>query len=751
MADPAVLTRPPAAEVAYLAGLNDAQRRAVEAVDGPVLVLAGAGTGKTRVLTTRLAYILGTGRAFPAELLAVTFTNKAAREMRERLEAMVGRVAEGVWLGTFHAIASRVLRRHAELVGLKSSFTILDTDDQIRLLKQILAAENIDERRWPARLLLAMIQRWKDRGLGPEKVPGADAGDFARGRAVDLYHQYQERLMTVNAVDFGDLLLHNLTLFIGNPDILGDYQRRFRYLLVDEYQDTNVAQYLWLRLLAQQRRNLCCVGDDDQSIYSWRGAEIGNILRFETDFPGATITRLEQNYRSTSHILGAAAGMIAQNSGRLGKTLWTKAGEGEKVVVRAVWDAEEEARWVGEEIEALQRKGHALSEIAILVRAAFQTREFEERFISLALPYRVIGGPRFYERQEIRDALAYLRLVNQPADDLAFERILNTPRRGIGSATVQQLHALARAERLPLVEAARVLCAGDQLRPAARNALAGFIAALDRWRAQAEGIEHTDLVQIVLDESGYTAMWQADRSADAAGRLENLKELVVAMAEFENLGGFLEHVSLVMDNAAEAGGDVVNLMTLHSAKGLEFDTVFLPGFEEGLFPNQRALEENGATALEEERRLAYVGLTRARHRAHISFAANRRIHGQWIDTIRSRFVDELPAEHVEIIAELGLQPSSAWGDDWAAPGHMPQSARFRPPAAALQRPLLIENGTVPRRGEEIRRVGGFAVGGRVFHQKFGYGTVIAVEDNKLAIHFDVAGDKKVMDAYVEPA
>jgi DNA helicase-2/ATP-dependent DNA helicase PcrA len=746
MSDRAVLARPPMAELSYLADLNEGQRQAVEAVDGPVLVLAGAGTGKTRVLTTRLAHIIGTGRAFPAELLAVTFTNKAAREMRERLEAMIGRAAEGVWLGTFHAIASRILRRHAEAVGLKSSFTILDTDDQIRLLKQIMQSENIDERRWPARLLLAIIQRWKDRGLGPEKVSRADAGDVARGKAIDLYRQYQERLTTVNAVDFGDLLLHNLTLLTGNPDILADYQRRFRYLLVDEYQDTNVAQYLWLRLLAQQRRNLCCVGDDDQSIYSWRGAEIGNILRFETDFPGATITRLEQNYRSTSHILGAAAGMIAQNHGRLGKTLWTEAGDGDKVVVRAVWDAEEEARWVGEEIEALQRQGHALSEVAILVRAAFQTREFEERFIALALPYRVIGGPRFYERQEIRDALAYLRLINQPADDLAFERVLNTPRRGIGSATLQHLHALARAERLPLVEAARVLISGGALRSAARNALAAFIAALDHWRAQAERVSHTDLVQTVLDESGYTAMWQSDRSADAAGRLENLKELVVAMAEFENLGGFLEHVSLVMDNAAAAGGDMVNLMTLHSAKGLEFDTVFLPGFEEGLFPNQRSLEENGAAALEEERRLAYVGLTRARYRAHISFAANRRIHGQWLSTIRSRFVDELPPEHIEVVAELGLQPASTWGSDWTNAMEVPAA-----PRTPSRRPLLIESVPSPRRGEEIHRVGGFTIGNRVFHQKFGYGTVTQVEDNKLAIHFDVAGDKKVMDAYVERA
>jgi DNA helicase II / ATP-dependent DNA helicase PcrA len=755
MPDPAVLAPPPTGGAPYLAALNEAQRRAVEAVEGPVLVLAGAGTGKTRVLTARLAHILATRRAFPSELLAVTFTNKAAREMRERLEAMIGRAADGVWLGTFHAIAARILRRHAEAVGLKSSFTILDTDDQIRLLKQILQVENIDERRWPARVLLSVIQRWKDRGLGPDKVARADADSFADGRAIMLYERYQERLATVNAVDFGDLLLHNLSIFTGNPDILAEYHRRFRYVLVDEYQDTNVAQYLWLRLLAQGRRNLCCVGDDDQSIYSWRGAEIGNILRFESDFPGATIIRLEENYRSTSRILGAAAAMIAHNRGRLGKTLWTQAGDGEKVVVRALWDAEEEARWVGDEIEALQRNGHALSEIAILVRAGFQTREFEERFIGLALPYRVIGGPRFYERQEVRDALAYLRLVNQPADDLAFERILNTPRRGIGSATLQQLHTVARNDRLPLVEAARVLISGDRLRPAGRNALAGFITALDRWREQAGWVSHTDLVQIVLDESGYTAMWQAERSPDAAGRLENLKELVVAMAEFENLGGFLEHVSLVMDNAANSSGDMVNLMTLHSAKGLEFDTVFLPGWEDGLFPNQRAMEENGLAALEEERRLAYVGLTRARHRGYVSFAANRRIHGQWQSAMRSRFVDELPSEHIEIVAEPGLQPGAARGaafatGGWGAAIDLPSAAPASP-WAERRRPVLIEAGPVPRRGAEIRRVGGFKVGDRVFHQKFGYGAITAVEDNKLTIHFDHAGDKKVMDAYVERA
>jgi DNA helicase-2/ATP-dependent DNA helicase PcrA len=749
------LTPPAAAPPALLDGLNEAQRQAAAALDGAVLVLAGAGTGKTRVLTTRLAHILATRRAFPGEVLAVTFTNKAAREMQERLHALVGDAADGVWLGTFHALAARILRRHAEAVGLASSFTILDTDDQLRLLKQILSAANIDERRWPARALLAAIERWKDRGLTPEKVPDGEAGDWADGRAVALYRAYQERLLTVNAVDFGDLLLHNLTLFTENPEILASYQRRFRYLLVDEYQDTNLAQYLWLRLLAKHHKNLCCVGDDDQSIYSWRGAEIGNILKFESDFPGALIVRLEENYRSTPEILAAAAGVIAHNRGRLGKTLWTRAETGDKVIVRGVWDAEQEARWVGDEIEALQRRGHPLRGIAILVRAGFQTREFEERFIALALPYRVVGGPRFYERQEIRDALAYLRLVRQPSDDLAFERIVNLPRRGIGTATLQLLHGAARRRSLPLVEAARLLIAEDGLPRAARNALSGFLAALDRWHAGAERMPHTDLVQTVLDESGYTGMWQADKSPDAPGRLENLKELVVAMAEFENLAGFLEHISLVMDNAADSGGDMVSLMTLHSAKGLEFDTVFLPGWEEGLFPSQRSVEEHGLKGLEEERRLAYVGLTRARHRALVSFAANRRIHGQWQSTARSRFVDELPEAQVEAVMETGLGMAPNWGTAAAA-------AAASTPAwdAAWERsrgtrparpPLLLDSAPAPKRGQEIPRVGGFSVGDRVFHQKFGYGTVRAVEDNKLAIDFEHAGDKKVMDAFVDRA
>jgi DNA helicase-2/ATP-dependent DNA helicase PcrA len=729
----------------HLARLNEGQRRAVEAIDGPVLVLAGAGTGKTSVLTARLAHILVLRRAWPSQILAVTFTNKAAREMRARLEAMIGAsAANGLWLGTFHAIAARILRRHAELVGLQPNFTILDADDQIRLLKQLLGAEGIDDKRWPARALSALIQRWKDRGLTPDKVPAAEVGDFANGRILALYRQYQERLAVLNAVDFGDLTLHNLTLFTSHRAVLEEYQRRFRYILVDEYQDTNVSQYLWLRLLAQAHRNLCCVGDDDQSIYSWRGAEIGNILRFEKDFPGAAVVRLEQNYRSTPHILAAAGALIAHNAGRLGKTLWTEIDEGEKVTVRGVWDADAEARWVGDEIEALQRKGHTLAEIAILVRAGFQTREFEERFITIAMPYRVVGGPRFYERQEIRDALAYLRLVHQLSDDLAFERIVNTPRRGIGVATLQTLHVLARERQLPLAEAAAQLIASDELKQAARKALGGLLRDLARWRGL--DVAHPMLAQIVLDESGYTAMWQADKSPDAPGRLENLKELVTAMAEFENLTGFLEHVGLVMENVAESGADMVSLMTLHSAKGLEFDTIFLPGWEEGLFPSQRSMDETGIAGLEEERRLAYVGITRARRRAAISYAANRRIHGQWQPAMQSRFVGELPPEHIEVLAEPGLQPHMAFG------AHSQWGTQFggyvRP---ELRRSDLARRDVAPSRGAEIRHVGGFAPGDRVFHQKFGYGTVREVEDNKLAIEFDKAGDKKVMDSFVAKA
>jgi DNA helicase II / ATP-dependent DNA helicase PcrA len=731
----------------YLESLNESQRAAVEATEGPVLVLAGAGTGKTRVLTTRLAHILMTGKARPGELLSVTFTNKAAREMKDRISALIGRPVEGWWLGTFHALAARLLRRHAEVVQLKPNFTILDTDDQIRLLKQLLEAEGIDDKKWPARALLAVIERWKDRGLTPEKVTGSEQADYAEGMALKLYRAYQERLRTLNACDFGDLLLHNITIFGADPAILAQYQQQFRYILVDEYQDSNVAQYLWLRLLAQGRRNICCVGDDDQSIYGWRGAEVGNILRFEADFPGAKIIRLERNYRSTGHILGAASGLIAHNRSRLGKTLHTQGEAGDMVRVRAVWDGPEEARIVGEEIEALQRRGLALGKIAILVRAGFQTREFEERFIKLGLPYRVLGGPRFYERQEVRDALAYLRLVHQPADDLAFERIVNKPRRGIGDTTLRQIHETARAAGLTLIEAARQLSSTDEMKPAARRAVGALVGDLDRWRAMSAGLPHTELAETLLDESGYTAMLQADKSPDAPGRLENLKELIVGMGEFEALAGFLDHVSLVMENAEGDPRDMVNIMTLHGAKGLEFDVVFLPGWEEGLFPHQRSLDENGVAGLEEERRLAYVGITRARQRVEISFAASRQVHGQWQSSLPSRFVAELPREHVEEDSVSGLQTvaepavsalagggynSGFGGNSWGF-GHRRTAPQIEGEARVVTSQAV------------------FAPGARIFHRKFGYGSVRAAEGEKLDIDFDKAGTKKVIASFVVPA
>jgi DNA helicase-2/ATP-dependent DNA helicase PcrA len=828
----------------YLAGLNAEQREAVEALDGPVLVLAGAGTGKTRVLTSRIAHILSMGRARPSEILSVTFTNKAAREMKLRLGQMLGQAVEGMpWLGTFHSIGGRILRTHAELVQLKSNFTVLDVDDQIRLLKQLLQAENIDDKRWPARMLAGLIDGWKNRGLTPSQVPPGEAAVFGNGKGGKLYAAYQERLKILNAADFGDLLLENIRLFREHPDVLRQYQNRFKFILVDEYQDTNVAQYLWLRLLAQapslvipeaaQRlseihtpganeksetgvmdsglapngaprndekvtppphaKNICCVGDDDQSIYGWRGAEVDNILRFDHDFPGARIIRLERNYRSTGHILAAASHLIAHNEGRLGKTLRTEDVDGEKVTVTGSWDSEEEARAIGEEIEQLQRAGHKLNDVAILVRASFQMREFEDCFVTLGLPYRVIGGPRFYERAEIRDALAYLRVINSPADDLAFERIVNVPKRGLGDATVQMLHDHGRKRRIPLSEAARAVVETDELKPKARSSLRALLDSFVRWRAQSEAMPHTELAEIVLDESGYTEMWQKDRSADAAGRLENLKELVRSMEEFENLQGFLEHISLVMDRDTGADADAVSLMTLHSAKGLEFDNVFLPGWEEGLFPHQRALDEQGRAGLEEERRLAHVGLTRARRRAKLYFATNRRIRGSWSTTIPSRFLDELPAANVEITESKGgsgwggasgYGPSrfdnvESFGSSYSTPGWQRaqanrargqsgrngggqagggfnesqspfSSSRSDSPGGGFSRnkraPMTIEGELVAK---STGTVSEFSLHDRVFHQKFGYGQVVKVDGNKLTIAFEKAGEKKVVDSFVE--
>ncbi len=725
----------------YLARLNAEQREAVETVDGPLLVLAGAGTGKTRVLTTRFAHILLTERASPGQMLAVTFTNKAAREMRERVGAILGRPVEGLWLGTFHALCARMLRRHAEQVGLTPRFTILDSDDQMRLLKQVMDADRVDTRRWPPQALMAMIQRWKDRGQTPARVTPQEDAEFGAHGARVLYTAYQARLRALNAADFGDLLLHVTGLLREQPEILAHYHRMFRYILVDEYQDTNLVQYLWLRLLAQSHRNICCVGDDDQSIYSWRGAEIENILRFERDFPGAKIVRLEANYRSTAPILAAAAALIAHNQGRLGKTLrpGRRDATGDRVSVIGLWDSDEEARMVGERIEALRREGEPLAEIAILVRAGFQTRAFEERLLTIGVPYRVVGGLRFYERQEIRDAIAYMRLVNQPADDLAFERIVNVPRRGVGDASLRIIHDKARAENVPLMAAAAMLVGGGGFRGRVKEQLDELLRSFVRWRSLLDSDGHVVTVATLLDESGYTDMWQKDPSPDASGRLENLKELVRALADFETLAGFLDHVALVMENDDASAGDQVSLMTLHGAKGLEFDTVFLPGWEEGLFPNQRALDEGGVKALEEERRLAYVGLTRARRRAIVSHAANRRIYASWQSSIPSRFTEELPATDVERAGSAALVRDARGLAGTIFNGQFPVVARRTHTVEAWERTAR------PARNDQI------PVGARVFHQKFGYGVVTAAEDDRLDVAFDKAGDKRVLDRFVEKA
>lgn len=770
----------PAMAADYLSDLNPAQREAVERLDGPFLMLAGAGTGKTKALTARITHLLRSGRARENEILAVTFTNKAAREMKERVGRMLGRPAEGMpWLGTFHAICVKLLRRHAELVDLKSNFTILDSDDQLRLLKQLVQAANIDDKRWPARMLAGIIDDWKNRALTPGKVPAADAGAYNH-KGIELYAQYQTRLRELNAVDFGDLLLHMVTIFQTHEDVLKQYQRWFRYILVDEYQDTNVAQYLWLRLLAGEHKNICCVGDDDQSIYGWRGAEVGNILRFEKDFPGAFVVRLEQNYRSTPHILAAASNVIRGNENRLGKELWTDAQDGEKVRLIGHWDGEEEARWIGEEIDAMQAGTRGvrpmnLDEIAILVRASHQMRAFEDRFLTIGLPYKVIGGPRFYERMEIRDAMAYFRLVVSPDDDLAFERIVNTPKRGLGDKAQQTIQRTARENGVSLVDGARIVVENGLIKGKGGAALRVLVDGLARWNAMTRGprIEidddsviddgvapirhgepehsHIELAQIVLDESGYTAHWQNDKTPEAPGRLENLKELVNQLDNFENLQGFLEHVSLVMDNEQDQGGAKVSIMTLHAAKGLEFPAVFLPGWEDGLFPSQRSMDETGIKGLEEERRLAYVGITRAEEVCTISFAANRRVFGQWQNSMPSRFIDELPEDHVEVLTPPGLygggqttagiETRAAEANVYNSPGWKRMQARQG--QYGTSQPRESRNTVI-----DATAVASFTLGERVFHQKFGYGAVVDIEGDKVEVEFDKAGTKKVVSQFL---
>ena len=749
----------------YLDGLNEEQKKAVEALDGPVLMLAGAGTGKTKALTARVVHLLNMRRANPNQILAVTFTNKAAKEMKNRVGAMLGQVVEGMpWMGTFHSISVKILRRNAELVGLKANFTILDTDDQLRLLKQLTKAENIDEKRWPARQLAGLIDRWKNRAWLPAQVPSSESTAF-NNQGTELYEQYQNRLRQLNAVDFGDLLLYCVEIFQKNRDVLERYQSFFRYILVDEYQDTNVAQYLWLRLLAGEHKNICCVGDDDQSIYGWRGAEVGNILRFEKDFPGAKVIRLEQNYRSTPHILAAAAGVISANKGRLGKELWTSQDTGEKVRLIGHWDGEEEARWIGEEIESIQRgtRGQSpksLESLAILVRASHQMRMFEDRFLTIGLPYRVIGGPRFYERMEIRDAMAYFRIVTSSEDDLAFERIINTPKRGLGDKAQQKIQITARQHSTSLIEGAKILLSENGLGGKGAIELSVLIKNIQRWEnlLNDQNFNHIELAELILDESGYTGMWQNDKTPDAPGRLENLKELVKALENFENIQGFLEHVSLVMENDAEEGDEKVSIMTLHAAKGLEFPVVFLPGWEDGLFPSQRSMDESGLKGLEEERRLAYVGITRAESLCTISFAGNRRVFGQWQSSLPSRFIDEMPSDNVEVLTPPGLygggygavgmnsslHDEAMAADAYDSPGWKRLQSNSK--RSILRKPKDNGNFTIDSTASSV-----FVIGDRVFHQKFGYGEIQNIEGDKLQIDFEKAGNKKVVSKFITSA
>ena len=721
----------------YLSELNIEQKEAVETVNGPLLVLAGAGTGKTKVLTTRLTHILHKNIAHPSEICTVTFTNKASNEMRIRVEKMIGASIAGWWLGTFHSLAARILRSNAELINLKTTFTIIDTDDQIRLIKQIISAENIDEKRWPARSLLSIIQRWKDMGLNPIDVNNAyhSGADFANNQAVKLYQNYQNRLITLNAVDFGDLLLHVITIFKNKPDIKKLYQNKFKYILVDEFQDTNASQYYWLKTLAENHQNLCAVGDDDQSIYSWRGADVNNILNFEKDFKNTKIIRLERNYRSTGNILAAASQLIAKNQNRLGKTLWTKEDMGNKINIRTVYDGKEEAQSISDEIESYQRNNNSINNVAILVRAGFQTRTFEERFLKIGLPYQVVGGLRFYERAEIRDAIAYLRLVNSSDDQLAFERIINKPKRGLGEMTIKNIELYSRSRKISLEMASRKLAETDEISSKAGTSIRLFSKNLDKWRIDVSNNKLGDLVEIILEESGYIEMLKKDRSIEAPGRLDNLKELVNAINEFDSLSNFLEHIQLVMDGSNNQNMETAKIMTLHAAKGLEFPLVFLPGWEEGLFPNQRAIDENGESGLEEERRLAYVGITRAKNDVWIFNTNCRLTHGQWIDCIPSRFLEELPEKNINKFSSYSnnFKIKSSIASEWLI--------------AANEKKNIINQNSLNY--ETDHKTNEIKIMERIFHQKFGYGEVSEIDGDKVTVEFEKAGQKKLLLSFIE--
>ena len=729
--------------------LNEPQKDAVFHNEGPMLVLAGAGTGKTGVLTTRLIRILMEKRALPGEILSVTFTNKAANEMKERITNQIGNLSTGLkWLGTFHSIGAQILRFHPEKVDLESNFIILDTDDQIRLLKQIIKDENIDDKRWPAKQLLNLIDKWKNKGLYPEDISANDGDYYANGKGQKLYKIYQQRLKFFNASDFGDLILECIRLFENNPDILNTYQRRFKFILVDEYQDTNFSQHKLLKLISGEEKNICCVGDDDQSIYSWRGAEVSNILKFERDFTNAKVIRLEENYRSTGHILSAASKLIENNESRLGKTLWTGSGEGEKVIIKSVWDGEEEARQITSELEKMSLKNINLDETAILVRASYQMREFEDRFISVGLPYKVIGGPRFYERKEIRDVNAYLRLAVRPEDSLALERVINTPKRGIGETSVKKIRDHSKINNLPMIESIKDLLSENIFKGKAQNSLEKLVNLINHWNQLIIEEDKVDIAEIIVEDSGYLEMLKNEKSVTSEGRIENIYELFRSLEPFENIRSYLEHISLVMEIDSNNAGKKVSLMTLHAAKGLEFDYIFLPGWEEGVFPNQRAIDEGGIESLEEERRLAYVGITRAKKKSSIFYAANRRIHNQWISSMPSRFVSELPEDNTETdlsnySGEKELFREQEFTDfdqsDYETPGW--ERAKYNSEVKVIDHQETAN--------KNLYNDSPFKLGSKVIHKKFGKGKILSIDGKKLTINFGESGTRKVMENFVE--
>ncbi len=632
----------------YLKNLNNAQKEAVKHIDGPLLIVAGAGSGKTKVLTSRIANIIKEKKAFPNQILAVTFTNKAAKEMHIRVSNILGSSATNLsWLGTFHSICAKLLRKHASAVNLNSNFTIIDTDDQTRLIKNICKAENVDIKQLSPKYILAIIDRWKNKGFYPNEVI-IDQKDIYEKIILPIYKIYQQKLIELNSCDFGDLILHAVKILEKNPDIREIYSKNFKYILVDEYQDTNFIQSKWLYLLSEKNNNICCVGDDDQSIYSWRGAEIKNFLEFDQVYKNTKVIRLEQNYRSTQNILSVASNLISNNQNRVGKTLNTTQEEGELVKLNCFQNGKDEAIGVSDEIEKMRNK-FKFNDIAILVRAIFQTREFEERFLKIGMPYRIIGGTKFYERAEIKDCVAYLRLIYQEKDDLAFERIINNPKRAIGESTLKLIHEFSKKNSLCLETSSRKMVESNLIKPKAKIGLMSFLDMMIKWRndLHSKKLNHVKLLQIILDESGYSAMLKNKKNLENESRLENIKELLSAMKEFDNLESFLEHVSLATSVDQDWEGEKINMMTMHAAKGLEFGAVFLPGWEEGLFPHQKSIEEKGQNGLEEERRLAYVGITRAKKRAIISFSMNRFYQGDWIDSMASRFIEELPENHIE--------------------------------------------------------------------------------------------------------